>query len=198
MKVTHQITNITNTPFENKHIRKIIDRAINRLNIAMQQMPLICDPFARDSYLKENPNIITNDLNPDFECDYNMECNDFAEMLMDTFLNTSFEIDLLVFDPPYSLRQLKDHYDAIGKNLELWQTQNQWGRAKNAYAELMPVGSYAICLGWHSHGMGRKRGFDKVAVHYFEQAGHFDRYDLCVTVEQKTQATLYDYPEPEP
>jgi hypothetical protein len=153
-------------------------------------MPLIVDPFARDSYLKQNPNIVTNDLNPDFDCDYNMECNSFAESLIINADN-DFEINLLVFDPPYSLRSLKDHYDAIGIDLELWQTQNQWGRAKDAFAKMMPAGSYAICLGWHSHGLGRKRGFDKVAVHYFEQAGHFDRYDLCVTVEQKTQSSLF-------
>ena len=77
---------------------------------------------------------------------------------MNTF-NKSF--DLVLFDPPYSLRQLKEHYDGIGKDLKLWQTHNMWGEGKNKLAECVPVGGVVISLGWTTAGFGRKRGFEK-------------------------------------
>ena len=54
----------------------------------------------------------------------------------------------------------------------------------------MELGSYAISLGYHTHGFGLQRGFEKVAVYVFETYSREDQYNLFVTVEQKTQSTL--------
>jgi hypothetical protein len=189
--MTHTITNITNTPFDNKHIKKIIEDEIRALNDThgSRRVIKICDPFAREGFVGKMPNCISNDLNPEFDTTYNLEFKDFARVMH----MKQVPFDLVVFDPPYSLRQLKDHYDGIGKDLKLWQTHNMWGTGKNLLAQHMPVGSVAISLGWTTAGFGRKRGFKKKAVHVLEQCGKEDRYALLVTVEQKVQHKLTDF-----
>ena len=122
---------------------------------------------------------------------YNLEFNDFANLMLEKYLQGEIpEFDLAFHDPPYSLRQLKDCYDNIGHDLEKWQTNNMWCRGLDALAQCIKVGGYAISFGWHSHGFGKKRGFDKVAVYVIEQVASPDRYDLIICVEKKTQHTL--------
>jgi hypothetical protein len=153
----------------------------------------ICDPFANDTCeepgLWDGAYVTSNDLNPSFKTTYNLEANDFAEKME----REGRLFDLILFDPPYSLRQLKDQYEGIGMNLELWQTQNMWGRAKNALAQCVPVGGYVIHLGWHTSGFGKHRGFEKVELLNLEPVGKDDRYNLLITVEQKTQTSLFEF-----
>jgi len=191
MKMTHRITNITNTPFDNLHIRKIIEDEIRALNDthSLERVIKICDPFAREGFVGKLQNCISNDLNTQFDTDYNLEFKDFARVMH----MKQMAFDLVVFDPPYSLRQLKDHYDGIGKDLKLWQTHNMWGVGKNLLSHHMPVGSIVISLGWTTAGFGRKRGFQKKAVHVFEQTAREDRYSLFVVVEEKVQHKLTDF-----
>ena len=190
MRLNFHITNITSKPFDNPHIKSLILRYIRRLNELHQMTVSICDPFANDSArLWEGAMVTSNDINTEFETTYNMEANDFGEEME----RKGRMFDLVLFDPPYSLRQLKDCYAGVGKDLDLWQTQNMWGRCKNALAQCIPVGGYVIHLGWHSHGFGKNRGFEKVEMMVCEQAGKDERYNVLVTVEQKTQASIFDY-----
>lgn len=193
MKMTHTITNISSEPFSNPHIRKVIDRVLNDVMYDTCGNALIVDPFARDSFTSRLPSCITNDLNTEFNTDYNLEFKDFAKALQGQFHLFMKPIDLILFDPPYSLRQLKDCYDGIGKDLDLWQTQNMWKEGKDILATMMRPGSYAISLGWTTAGFGKKRGFEKREIHIFEQAAREDRYSLLLTVEQKVQTSLDDY-----
>ena len=195
MKMTHTITNISSEPFSNPHIRKIINRIMNDVMYDTNGNALIVDPFARESFTRNIPNCITNDLNTEFDTDYNLEFKDFAQTLQNRFVSCAYPpLDLILFDPPYSLRQLKDCYDGIGKDLNLWQTQNMWKVGKDILASMMAPGSYAISLGWTTSGFGKSRGFEKTEVHVFEQAAREDRYSLLLTVERKVQHTLNEYP----
>lgn len=189
IKMTHTITNISSEPFSNQHIRKVLDRVMNEVLFNTCGNATLCDPFARESFTTQLPNCITNDLNQDFNTDFNLEFKEFADVLQ----GTHHTIDLLFFDPPYSLRQLKDCYNGIGKDLDLWQTQNMWKEGKDKLASIMPVGSYVISLGWTTAGMGKKRGFEKTEIHVFEQAAREDRYSLLLTVEKKVQHTLKEF-----
>jgi len=190
LTMTHRRTMITANPFQNKHVRAIIDkyiRTVTTLSVGLQgKDPLICDPFANESFTQLMDNCITNDLNPEFDTDFNLEFNEFAERMF----GADFDFDLILFDPPYSLTQLKRRYEAIGKELELWQTHNMWGIGKDLLAQCVKVGGYVISLGWNSQGFGQKRGFVKKEVHLFEQIGREGQYDLILTVEQKVQVKL--------
>ncbi len=193
MILSHRITNITNTPFDNPHVKKFIQDEIRALNDThgSKRTIKICDPFAREGFVGKMPNCISNDLNPIFDTNHNLEFKDFAKLMH--IKKKMF--DLVVFDPPYSLRMLKDHYDGIGKDLKLWQTHNMWGEGKDYLAQCMNVGSIAISLGWTTAGFGKKRGFEKIAVHVLEQAAREDRYALLVTIERKVQHSLLDFEE---
>jgi hypothetical protein len=191
--MTWRNANITSCPFENFHIRKILDDVINEVNFKWVNgqigRPLFCDPFARESFTRTLDGCITNDLNPEFDTHYNLEFKDFSQAMVDE----GREFDLVFFDPPYSLRQLKDNYDGIGKDLELWQTHNMWREGKDLLGKLVKVGGFVISLGWTTAGFGKNRGFTKRAVHVFEQYAREDRYSLLLTIEQKTQMTLKDF-----
>ncbi len=64
------------------------------------------DPFARDNKIAS----ITNDLNPDTTAEYHLDVFDFLlEMML-----CNVKADVVLFDPPYSLRQMKEVYNGIG------------------------------------------------------------------------------------
>jgi hypothetical protein len=184
-----KITNVSSEPYSNPHIRRILDKEIDRMMWRTKGEGVAIDGFARDSFVNDLDCFITNDLNPEMKCDFNLEWKDFAY----TIQERGYQPDLVFFDPPYSLRQVKDCYDGIGKNLELWQTQNMWGVGKDAIASCMPVGSRVVSLGWTTSGFGRHRGFEKVAIYVFEMGGSEDRYSLLLTIEEKVQHTLKEF-----
>ena len=58
-----------------------------------------------------SPAQITNDLNPKAPTAYHLDALDFARLLENDELNG------VLFDPPYSLRQIKEMYQGFGKPL---------------------------------------------------------------------------------
>ena len=62
------------------------------------------DPFANKSKIAT----ITNDLNPEYKTDYNLDAVDFLKL----FENNS--ADAVLYDPPYSLRQVSECYKNVG------------------------------------------------------------------------------------
>lgn len=189
MIFSHKITSITSEPFSNPHVRKVLDSVMSKVMYETQGTALFCDPFARESFTTVLDNCITNDLNPEFNCDFNLEFKEFAY----TIQERGHVLDLVFFDPPYSLTQLKKQYDGIGKDLELWQTKNMWKEGKDTLATMMPTGSYVISLGWNANGFGSKRGFEKTEIHLFEQQAREEQFTLFVIVEKKVQRTLKEF-----
>lgn len=191
--MSYKITNITAHPFDNPHVQRLIKKYMNKLNFRIKDLkrPIdVCDPFCNKQHKrKQGTNLISNDLNPIYPTTYNLEANDFGEKM--EAMNKQF--DLILFDPPYSLRQLKEQYESIGSKLPLWQTQNKWKRARNALSKCVRPGGYVISFGWETSGFGRKRGFELVEVMVLNQAGHADRYDLLITVERKINYLLEDF-----
>ena len=64
------------------------------------------DPFARDCEIAK----ITNDLSPNTKAKYHMQATDFLQMLIDK----GIKADVIILDPPYSVRQISDLYKEIG------------------------------------------------------------------------------------
>lgn len=188
ISMEYELTNITAHPFENPHVTRLIDRVISYWNYHNKELTIrIVDPFCNNKTTRRQGSThTTNDLNPKFNADYCMEFNDFGEHMLE--LNKEF--DLVLFDPPYSLRQLKEQYEGIGKDLELWQTHNMWKRGKDALAKCVSIGGYVISFGWNTKGFGKKRGFEKTHILVLEQAASEDRYNLLITVEKKVQTNL--------
>ena len=132
------------------------------------------DPFAG----KNSPAQETNDLNPRRNTKYHMEALDFLKMFSDK------SVDGVLFDPPYSPRQVKECYEGIGLNCTSEATkQSFYSNSKNEMARIIKPGGKAICFGWNSMGLGKNRGFEMTRILLVAHGG--SKNDTIVTVENK-------------
>ena len=189
MMMFYDKINMSAEPFSIPKIRKIINQRIRELHQKYYGHFQICDPFARDSFSVNEVNCITNDLNEMYNTDYHLEFDEFATLMEEQ----EQKFKLILFDPPYNLTLLKRHYDGIGKHLPKWQTHDMWGAGKDRLARCVEPGGYVISFGYHTHGFGKKRGFEKIAIHVFETHAREDQYNLLVTVERKLQRQLEEF-----
>ena len=122
---------------------------------------------------------ITNDLNPECPTDYHLHMLDFAKKL-------DGQYDGILFDPPYSLQQMKEVYNSIGiDKLRKRDAQRFYGDARYVFAPKIKDGGYAICCGWNSIGFGKRRGFEMLEVLLVCHGRAHN--DTIVTVEMKRQ-----------
>lgn len=132
------------------------------------------DPFAGEN----SPAEITNDLNPSKPTKYHYHAKDFVAKWNN--------IEGCLFDPPYSLRQIKECYNGIGiQKLDKETTLYGFIKVKEIIARIIKPGGYVISFGWNSGGMGKKRGFEIIEILLVPHGGHHN--DTIVTVEQKVQ-----------
>lgn len=92
-------------------------------------------------------------------------------------------VDFLVFDPPYSLRQLKEVYDSLGISLTQHETQYYWKDLRNEISRIMKPGGKVISFGWNTIGIGKTRGFEITRILLVCHGGHHN--DTICTVEVK-------------
>jgi hypothetical protein len=193
----HIVTTIGAYPFENKWVKQIIAKEIrHQTEKNGGQMIYCCDPFANESFTtKQHDNQFwyTNDLNPKFNTMYNLEANEFSEKMLELNKNTNLEFDLLLFDPPYNLSQLKKQYEGIGKDLEQWQCLRPFDKCKDELARTVKLGGSVIHFGFGSRAFGKRRGFETIAIYNFEPTGTEYRYNIQVVVERKTFPSLEHY-----
>lgn len=130
------------------------------------------DPFAGEN----SPAEITNDLNPNKPAKYHLHAKDFISQLEGSF-------DGVLFDPPYSLRQVKECYSNIGVQLFQEDTQKFPQNVKELIAPKIKNGGIAISFGWNSQGFGKKLGFELIEVLLVPHGASHN--DTIVTVERK-------------
>ena len=96
----------------------------------------------------------TNDLDPSFNTTHNMDALDFLKEFKDN------SIDLVLFDPPYSPRQVSEVYKKLGKSVNMQTTQASfWGNMKKEIARITKERAIVVSFGWNSGGIGEKYGF---------------------------------------
>ena len=130
------------------------------------------DPFARDSDIAT----LTNDLNPNTKADYHFDALHFLKM------QQSNVVDGVLFDPPYSPRQLKECYDSIGESLHDTKA-SVWASWKNEIARVLKPGGKCISFGWSSNGIGKSRGMKIKEIKLLAHGGN--HYDTIITMEEK-------------
>lgn len=132
------------------------------------------DPFANTSKVAT----ITNDLNPNMPTDYHMDALEFLKMFDDS------SIDGVLYDPPYSPRQVSEVYHGYGKEVTQETTQmSYWSRHKDEIARILKPCGTAICFGWNSGGVGLNRGMVMKRILLVAHGGA--KNDTIVTVEFK-------------
>lgn len=116
------------------------------------------DPFARNSRLAT----YTNDLNPSTAAEYHMHAQEFLKMLADR----GVQADTVIFDPPYSPRQIAECYAAAGLTTDMQATQNArlYAECKREMRRLCRPGSRVLSFGWNSAGMGAQFEIEEILL----------------------------------
>lgn len=139
---------------------------------------LVCvDPFARNSTW----GTVTNDLNPDTSALFHEEATKFLRGCAERGVRA----DVVLFDPPYSPRQISECYKGVGLSVGIRETQS--GRlykdVRDGLDLLLKSNGIAISFGWNSGGFGIGRGFTIEEILLVAHGGA--RNDTIVVVERK-------------
>jgi hypothetical protein len=139
---------------------------------------VIIDPFARNSKI----GTITNDLSHDTSAMYHMLAEEFVEKFK---MDLALEADAVLFDPPYSPRQIMESYQAVGIKPTGKDTQNArlYKVVKDGLDKMLKPGGLAICCGWNSMGFGLTRGYELLEILLVPHGAAHN--DTIVTVERK-------------
>lgn len=146
------------------------------------------DPFAGEN----SPAEITNDLNPAFHAMFTGLADCFIDQLCNEY-DDSIKYEGCLFDPPYSLRQVKECYKAHGIEL-MSQKETQYFPTyiKDMIAPIIKLNGIVICCGWDSNAFGLARGFELVEILLVAHGGRHN--DTIVTVEKKVrEQTVMDF-----
>lgn len=152
-------------------IRNIIDKYCFGVSI---------DPFANTNRIAQ----ITNDLDPQYKTDYNIDAINFLKVFDDA------SIDTVLFDPPYSPRQVSESYKKLNMSVNMETTQaSYWSNMKNEIARILKPNGVCISCGWNSNGIGKTRGFKIEEILLLAHGGAHN--DTIVIVEIKEQSRLF-------
>lgn len=151
--------------FSIKPIEEIIDKYLSGKSI---------DPFANDCRMAD----ITNDIDPQYKTDYNMDALEFLKLFKDD------DIDTVLFDPPYSPRQVSECYKKLNLTVDMETTQSSfWSNMKKEVARITKPNGIVISFGWNSVGIGKTLGFEIEEILLVSHGGMHN--DTIVTVERK-------------
>lgn len=119
----------------------------------LDQSQISVDPFARNNRWATH----TNDLDPSTRAEHHMDAEAFLQKLKEEGIS----VDLVLFDPPYSPRQMADCYKNIGMKVAQRETQNAhlYKRVRDALIPILAQDATILSFGWNSAGMGTERGF---------------------------------------
>lgn len=154
--------------FSIKPIQELLEEEIDKNKLWI-------DPFANNSKIAT----ITNDLNEEFNTDYNLDALDFLKMF------DTGSVDGVLFDAPYSTRQLAECYKGMGISLTCETTRSSfWGNIKKEIGRIVKPGGKVITFGWNSGGVGKSNGFELKRILLVPHGGWHN--DTIVTVENKS------------
>lgn len=130
------------------------------------------DPFARNCLLAQ----FRNDLNKDTKAEFHMDSIDFLAMVRDKKIIA----DTVIFDPPFSPRQIKECYDSVGIKMNKMDAfRTSWKPERDIIDSIVKSGGVVLSFGWNTVGMGSKRGFEIIEIlDVCHGPGHNDT--LCI------------------
>jgi hypothetical protein len=169
MKIARTWSMPSPNTFTIKPIRELIERYIDD--------GTWIDPFCRDSIFKDRC-AMSNDINPKFAGTHNQDALDFLKFL------PAESVDGVLFDPPFSPRQVKEAYQGFGP---CDTTRRFYSSRKREAARVLKLGGVAIVCGWNSLGLGIKNGMELEEV---LMVNHGNQNDTIVTVGRKVASQL--------
>lgn len=153
----------------------------------LRESKISIDPFARNKRWATH----TNDLNPETRAEHHMDAEAFLKMLGSERELTS--ADLILFDPPYSPRQISECYKGVELKVGMKETQSAilYQRVRKAIIPLCAPKAIVLSFGWNTVGMGKKHGFEQIEIMLVCHGGaHNDTICLAEKMKIKTQQEL--------
>lgn len=138
------------------------------------------DPFARNNTWAT----FTNDIDPRTAAGSHQD----AEAFLISLAEKNLSVDLALFDPPYSPRQISEHYRAAGLAVTQDDTQSArlYRRVRDALDALIAPGGVVLSFGWNSNGMGKSRGYEIIELALVAHGGAHN--DTICMAERKLTA----------
>ena len=154
--------------FDCKPIGELVRRYLSGVSV---------DPFARNKRWAQ----YTNDLNPNTDAEFHMDATDFLLKLA----SEGVKADVVLIDPPYSPRQVKECYDSFGHKMK--QGDALLGavrkRLKAAINEVVKPCGTVLHFGWNTVGMGKGLGYQQKEILLVCHGS--DHNDTICVVEQR-------------
>lgn len=138
------------------------------------------DPFARNCKLAS----VTNDINPETRASYHLDARVFLQKLHEDGIQS----DLVILDPPYSPRQITEHYAEAGIKATATDTQSClfMSEVHDGVRKILRVGGYVITCGWNSNTLGPEFTIERLRL--VNHGG--THYDTILTAQRRTRMQL--------
>ena len=114
MKIKREWAMPNSKTFKIKPIKELIKRYVKNSD-------LVIDPFANEYSIKNEiicKQYISNDIDTSFDTDYHLEAQEFMKLFDDN------SVDVVLFDPPYSGRQVSECYKKLNKTVTMNDTNS--------------------------------------------------------------------------
>ena len=167
MEIARQWAMPSKHTFSIKPIKNLIEKYMDESVVSI-------DPFANKSRIAK----ITNDLDTDYDTTYNMDALEFLKMFEDN------SVDIILYDPPYSTRQVSECYKKMNKTVNMETTQATfWTNMKREISRIIKKDGVVLSFGWNSGGIGKTLGFEIMEILLVAHGGIHN--DTICTVEKK-------------
>lgn len=174
MRITREWAMPNKDTFSIKPINYLVSKYIETKRDNCQH--IFVDPFSGNSCFGHLCK--TNDLNPNIKADNHCDALEFLRSFKDNY------VDLVLFDPPYSPRQVSESYKEFGKTVNMQTTQSSyWGNLKKEISRIVKKGGFCLTCGWNSGGIGKCNSFELIEILLVAHGGWHN--DTIVTVERK-------------
>ena len=142
----------------------------------------VIDPFANEVSIKDhlpsNVNLITNDLDPQYDTTHHMDALEFLQLFDDA------SVDVVLYDPPYSPNQVQVLYEQLERTVTASDVRaDYWTRFKKEIARILKPGGYCITCMWNSNGIGKGLNMTQCEILLVAHGGMHN--DTICTVESK-------------
>lgn len=153
--------------FSIKPIKELLENIVDKEKLWI-------DPFANSNKIAK----ITNDLDTSYDTNYHLDALDFLKLFKDN------SVDGVLFDPPYSPRQVSECYKSLGKTVNMQTTQaSYWSNMKKEISRIVKKNGKCITFSWNSGDIGKTYGFEIDEIMLVPHGGWHN--DTICTVEIK-------------
>ena len=174
MKIKREWAMPNSKTFKIKPIKELIKRYVKNND-------LVIDPFANEYSIKNEiicKQYISNDIDTNFNTDYHLEAQEFMRLFDDN------SVDVVLFDPPYSGRQVAECYKKLNKTVTMNDTNSGYfTKFKKEISRILKPKGICITCCWNTNGIGKKYGFEIIEI--LDVAHGSMHNDTLITVERK-------------